>query len=124
MVANNELLLPDVASLVAKCSDFGAEVDPANTKRSLELAAYFTHCKLQPAHIQIALRSAVGTFAKANTMARLPNYDSLEKLVSVGWLHSPTICGSLRRFSIDNLCVHRSGMEVDMLSEKGNFLLT
>ncbi|TCD66559.1 hypothetical protein EIP91_001227 [Steccherinum ochraceum] len=37
--------------------------------RSLELAAYFTHCQLQPAHMQIALRSAIGVFAKANNHA-------------------------------------------------------
>ena len=73
-----------------------AEVDPTNTKRSLELAAYFTHCKLRPAHLQIALRGAIGTFAKANTMPRPQNYHFLEELVSMSWLHSPTIRGSLR----------------------------
>ena len=46
-----------------------AQEDPDNVKRSLELAAYFTHCKLQPAHLQIALRSAIGVFAKANNHA-------------------------------------------------------
>ncbi|KAI5120086.1 hypothetical protein M0805_001242 [Coniferiporia weirii] len=46
-----------------------AEAEPGNVKRSLELAAYFTHCKLQPAHLQIALRSAIGVFAKANNHA-------------------------------------------------------
>ena len=45
------------------------ETDPDNVKRSLELAAYFTHCKMQPAHLQIALRSAIGVFAKANNHA-------------------------------------------------------
>lgn len=40
--------------------------EPDNVKRNLELAAYFTHCQLQPAHLQIALRSAIGVFAKAN----------------------------------------------------------
>ncbi|KLO13353.1 coatomer subunit alpha-2 [Schizopora paradoxa] len=50
------------------------EEEPNNLKRALELAAYFTHCKLQPIHQQIALRSAIGAFAKANnhaTSARL-----------------------------------------------------
>jgi coatomer protein complex subunit alpha (xenin) len=46
-----------------------AEAEPNSVKRSLELAAYFTHCKLQPAHCQIALRSAIGVFAKANNHA-------------------------------------------------------
>ena len=46
-----------------------AQEDPDNVRRSLEFAAYFTHCKLQPAHLQIALRSAIGVFAKANNHA-------------------------------------------------------
>ena len=39
--------------------------DPAQLKRQLELAAYFTHCRLQPAHLQLALRLAMTTFSKA-----------------------------------------------------------
>jgi len=46
-----------------------AQEDPDNIQRSLELAAYFTHCQLQPPHMQIALRSAIGVFAKANNHA-------------------------------------------------------
>ncbi|CAG8453422.1 781_t:CDS:2 [Ambispora leptoticha] len=34
--------------------------NPENIKRSLELAAYFTHCRLDPAHLQLSLRSAMG----------------------------------------------------------------
>ena len=45
------------------------EQDPNSVKRSLELAAYFTHCHMQPPHMQIALRSAMGTFSKANNHA-------------------------------------------------------
>lgn len=41
----------------------------ANSARNLELAAYFTHCKLQPTHIQLALRSAMGVFSKAGNHA-------------------------------------------------------
>lgn len=33
--------------------------EPDNVKRQLELAAYFAHCDLQPAHQQLALQSAV-----------------------------------------------------------------
>ncbi|KAL4254742.1 Coatomer subunit alpha [Abortiporus biennis] len=46
-----------------------AQENPDNVRRSLELAAYFTHCHLQPPHMQIALRSAIGVFAKANNHA-------------------------------------------------------
>lgn len=45
------------------------EQDPDNVKRNLELAAYFTHCRMQPPHMQIALRSAMGTSSKANNHA-------------------------------------------------------
>lgn len=43
--------------------------EPENVARSLELAAYFTHCDLQPAHLQLALRSAMGAFSKAGNVA-------------------------------------------------------
>ena len=38
-----------------------AAADPV---RSTELAAYFTHCNLQPVHLLLALRSAMGTAFK------------------------------------------------------------
>ena len=43
--------------------------DPDNVTRNLELAAYFTHCKLANTHIQLALRSAMGVFSKAGNHA-------------------------------------------------------
>ncbi|WOO78390.1 Putative coatomer subunit alpha [Vanrija pseudolonga] len=43
--------------------------DPDNIVRNLELAAYFTHLDLQPAHTQLALRSAMGVFHKAGNNA-------------------------------------------------------
>jgi coatomer subunit alpha len=43
--------------------------EPTNVKRNLELAAYFTHCDLQPAHLKLALRSASNTFFKAKNYA-------------------------------------------------------
>ena len=48
--------------------------EPDNVQRSLELAAYFTHCQLQPPHLQIALRSAIGVFAKANNQATAASF--------------------------------------------------
>jgi coatomer protein complex subunit alpha (xenin) len=39
--------------------------EPDALSRNLDLAAFFTHCKLQPAHVQLALRSAMRVFAKA-----------------------------------------------------------
>ena len=69
-----------------------AHEEPENVKRSLELAAYFTHCHLQPPHLQIALRSAIGVFAKANNHAtaakfarRLLDLNPDPKIVAQVW---------------------------------------
>jgi len=35
-----------------------------NIKRNVELAAYFTHCQMQPAHIQLSLRVAISLSTK------------------------------------------------------------
>ncbi|KAG6828096.1 hypothetical protein H0H92_009251 [Tricholoma furcatifolium] len=51
-----------------------AEAEPDNVRRNLELAAYFTQCELQPAHMQIALRSAIGVYAKANNHAHASRF--------------------------------------------------
>ena len=46
------------------------EVAPSDAKRAAELAAYFTHAKLEPYHTALALRSAMSTFTK------LKNYNT------------------------------------------------
>ncbi|KAJ7064892.1 coatomer subunit alpha-2 [Mycena amicta] len=46
-----------------------AEEQPDNVRRNLELAAYFTQCKLQPPQVLLALRSAITVFSKANNQA-------------------------------------------------------
>lgn len=43
--------------------------EPENVSRNLELAAYFTHCALQPTHVQLALRSAMSVFSKSGNHA-------------------------------------------------------
>jgi coatomer protein complex subunit alpha (xenin) len=43
--------------------------DPSNVRRSLELAAYFAHCQLQPPHLKLALRNALVVFSKAKNYA-------------------------------------------------------
>ncbi|KAL7750506.1 hypothetical protein RI367_004280 [Sorochytrium milnesiophthora] len=72
--------LDEVRSLVALCREYilglsielerrslGEDAQPG--KRCLELAAYFTHCQLQPAHLQIALRSAMTLAYKAQNFS-------------------------------------------------------
>jgi len=51
-----------------------AQEDPENVTRGLELAAYFTHCQLQPTHLQIALRSAMQVFTKAGNAGSAANF--------------------------------------------------
>ncbi|KAG2008409.1 coatomer subunit alpha-2 [Coprinopsis cinerea AmutBmut pab1-1] len=51
-----------------------AAQEPDNVKRNLELAAYFTQCQLQPPHLQIALRSAIGVFVKADNHAHAARF--------------------------------------------------
>lgn len=46
-----------------------AQEEPDNIQRQLELAVYFAHCKMQPQHLQIALRNAIVVFSKANNHA-------------------------------------------------------
>ena len=46
-------------SLTQAITDAGEEV-----ARALELAAYFTHCNLQPAHLMLALKTAMASAFK------------------------------------------------------------
>ncbi|KAF8512519.1 coatomer subunit alpha-2 [Hysterangium stoloniferum] len=45
------------------------EKEPENVRRMLELAIYFTHCKLQPQHLKISLNLAMTVSTKANNHA-------------------------------------------------------
>jgi coatomer protein complex subunit alpha (xenin) len=62
----------EVKEMLAICREYitairikGAMADVANDPvRSTELSAYFTHCNLLPAHMLLALRSAMGTAFK------------------------------------------------------------
>ena len=73
------------------------EQDPDNVKRSLELAAYFTHCRMQPPHMQIALRSAMGTFSKANNHASAAKF--ARKLIDLN--PDPKIIAQVNWLAID-----------------------
>ncbi|KAJ7897878.1 COPI alpha subunit C-terminus-domain-containing protein [Mycena olivaceomarginata] len=51
-----------------------AKEEPDNVRRNLELAAYFTQCKLQPPDAQIALWNAVNVFTKANNQVHAARF--------------------------------------------------
>jgi coatomer protein complex subunit alpha (xenin) len=72
-----ELTKKQVKEIVSSCKEYVIGLtleterrrlvaeEPDNTTRNLELAAYFTHCKLASQHVQLSLRSAMGVFSKA-----------------------------------------------------------
>jgi hypothetical protein len=42
--------------------------------RGMELAAYFTHCNLQPVHLALSLRSAMSIFFKAKNLSTCAHF--------------------------------------------------
>ncbi len=72
VVTDNKNEANEVKEMLEICREYitairikGAIAENAgNPARSTELSAYFTHCNLQPAHLLLALRSAMGTSFK------------------------------------------------------------
>ena len=81
-----------------------AEEEPENVQRNLELAAYFTQCRLQAPHLQIALRSAIGAFAKANNQAHAARF--ARRLLELN--PDPKIVAQVRRLLIFLLCSNQT----------------
>jgi len=77
VVVSSKQEAEEVAEIVSSCREYVIGLtmeterrrivseEPDNITRNLELAAYFTHCKLAGQHVQLALRSAMGVFSKA-----------------------------------------------------------
>jgi coatomer protein complex subunit alpha (xenin) len=71
-VADNRAEATEMKEMLEICREYitairikGAMSECANDPvRSTELSAYFTHCNLQPVHLLLALRSAMGTAFK------------------------------------------------------------
>ena len=51
-----------------------AATDPSQVARIAELSAYFTHCNLQPAHVQLTLRSAMNNAVKLKNFGAAYNF--------------------------------------------------
>merc|ERR1712078_438736 len=72
VVTNNPKEQAQIKQMVVVCREYitairikGAMVEAgADPVRATELSAYFTHCELIPAHLVLALRSAMGTAFK------------------------------------------------------------
>jgi len=52
----------------------GSEAAAAAQRGAAELAAYFTHCRLQPVHLALALRSAMTVFYKLGNLATCAHF--------------------------------------------------
>ncbi|KIO31399.1 hypothetical protein M407DRAFT_14100 [Tulasnella calospora MUT 4182] len=68
--------------------------DPTNVRRSLELAAYFAHCKLQPTHETLALRNAISVFTKARNPVAAGKF--AKRLIELG--PDAKVAASVRQF--------------------------
>ena len=51
-------------------------------KRSVELASYFTHCQLQPVHLQLCIRSAMLLAFKLNNFGTALSF--AQRLLELG----------------------------------------
>ena len=58
------------------------EIATSDPKRGVELAAYFTHCKLQSAHLVFALRAAMIQAFKLRNFATAKSFAS--RLLELG----------------------------------------
>jgi hypothetical protein len=50
------------------------ELKEEDAVRGMELAAYFTHCNLQPVHLALSLRSAMSIFFKAKNLSTCAHF--------------------------------------------------
>lgn len=50
------------------------ELKDDDGKRAMELAAYFTHCRLEPMHLALSLRSAMSIFFKHKNLATCAHF--------------------------------------------------
>ena len=72
VVADSKAEANEIKEMVEICREYitairikaGMAAVAADPVRSTELSAYFTHCNLQPVHLLLALRSAMGTAFK------------------------------------------------------------
>ncbi|CED82220.1 coatomer protein subunit alpha [Phaffia rhodozyma] len=81
VVVNTDAQVQQVREVIDSCREYIlgmtmeierrrlAKEEPENVRRQLELAAYFANCKLQPIHLQLALRSAMSVWNKAQNYA-------------------------------------------------------
>lgn len=71
----------DIKELLEVCREYITAIRVKNTigetkevVRSLELAAYFTHCNLQPSHLMLALKSAMASAFKAKNFVNAASF--------------------------------------------------
>ena len=72
VVASSRIASNDIKELLEVCREYITAIrvktamgETSDVARGLELAAYFTHCNLQPSHLMLALKSAMASAFKA-----------------------------------------------------------
>lgn len=114
VVASTQEQADEIKELVVTCREYiiGLTMEterrkivaeePEKIARSLELAAYFTHCGLGAAHVQLALRSAMNVFSKAGNTATAAvfarrlidsNPSDTKVITQVSWADCSVLCG-------------------------------
>ena len=82
VVANSRTETNDIKELLSVCREYltAVRVKTAissvtdDVSRSLELNAYFTHCNLQPAHLMLALKTAMASAFKAKNFINATSF--------------------------------------------------
>lgn len=64
---------PNNKPTILPCSR-SQELKEDDAARAMELAAYFTHCSLQPVHLALSLRSAMSIFFKNKNLATCAHF--------------------------------------------------
>eukprot|EP00197_Chlamydomonas_leiostraca_P002770 CAMPEP_0202857082 /NCGR_PEP_ID=MMETSP1391-20130828/157_1 /ASSEMBLY_ACC=CAM_ASM_000867 /TAXON_ID=1034604 /ORGANISM="Chlamydomonas leiostraca, Strain SAG 11-49" /LENGTH=1227 /DNA_ID=CAMNT_0049535841 /DNA_START=68 /DNA_END=3751 /DNA_ORIENTATION=+ len=82
-VVDSRKEVDDVKELITICKEYHIalrcelkrkELGEGDISRSMELAAYFTHCSLQPVHLALSLRSAMSIFFKNKQLATCAHF--------------------------------------------------
>lgn len=60
--------------IALRCELKRKELREDDMARAAELAAYFTHCNLQPVHLALSLRSAMTIFFKLKNLATCAHF--------------------------------------------------
>eukprot|EP00124_Ichthyophonus_hoferi_P001771 Ihof_evm4s102 gene=Ihof_evmTU4s102 len=121
VVVDTKKELADAQSLASICKEYivGISLELArkempkesldDQKRVCELAAYFTHCNLQPSHLILTLRTATNLFFKLQNYKTAASF--ARRLLELG--PSPTVSAQIRKILVVCEKTARDEVKVD-----------